>query len=81
MAYCLLLRYDSDGLCPVLLRDDERLDGNGARARYRFVASTESWAEAKAIMDLVCKAMEARELSLGEILGLAGEAVQRAVGR
>jgi hypothetical protein len=32
-------------------------------------------------MDLVCKAMEARELSLGEILGLAGEAVQRAVGR
>jgi hypothetical protein len=69
MAYCLLLRYDSDGPCPVLLRDDERLDGNGARARYRFIASTESWAEAKAIMDLVCKAMEARELTSREPSG------------
>jgi hypothetical protein len=62
MAYCLLLRYDSDGRCPVLLRDDERLDGNGARARYRFVASTDTWAEANAIMELVYKAIEAREL-------------------
>ena len=53
MAYCLLLRYDSDGPCPVLLRDDERLDGDGARARYRFVASTETWPEANAIMELV----------------------------
>jgi len=62
MAYCLLLRYDSDGPCPVLLRDDERLDGKGARARYRFVASTETWAEANAIMELVYKAIEDREL-------------------
>jgi len=51
MAYCLLLRYDSDGPCPVLVSDDERLDCNGARARYCFVASTETWAEANAIME------------------------------
>ena len=62
MAYCLLLRYDSDGPCPVLLRDDERLDGDGAHARYRFVASTETWAEANAIMELVYRAIEDREL-------------------
>ena len=62
MAYCLLLRYDSDGPCPVLLRDDERLDGNGAPARYRFVASTETWAEANAILELVYKAIEDRGL-------------------
>lgn len=62
MAYCLLLRYDSDGPCPVLLRDDERLDGNSARARYRFVASTETWAKANAILELVYKAIEDREL-------------------
>ena len=31
-------------------------------ARYRFVASTETWAEANAIMELVYKAIEAREL-------------------
>jgi hypothetical protein len=42
MAYCLLLRYDSTGPRPVLLRDDERLDGNGAGSRYRFVAATET---------------------------------------
>jgi hypothetical protein len=47
----------------VLLRDDERLDGNGAAgARYRFVASTETWAEANALMERVYKAIEAREL-------------------
>jgi hypothetical protein len=62
MAYCLLLRYDSAGPCPVLLRDDERLEGDGAAARYRFVASTETRAEANAIMEQVYKAIEAREL-------------------
>jgi hypothetical protein len=62
MAYCLLLRYDSTGPCPLVLRDDERLDGTGAGARYRFVASTETWAEANALMELVYKAIEDREL-------------------
>jgi len=63
MAYCLLLRYDPAGPCPVLLHDDERLDGNGAAgARYRFVASTETWAEANALMERAYKAIEAREL-------------------
>jgi hypothetical protein len=46
--YCLLLRFDSAGPCCVLLRDDERLEA-GEGARYRFVAATETWAEADAI--------------------------------
>ena len=46
--YCLLLRFDSAGPCCVLLRDDERLEA-GESARYRFVAATETWAEADAI--------------------------------
>jgi len=62
MAYCLLLRYDPAGPCPVLLRDDERLGNGAAGARYRFVASTETWAEANALMERVYKAIEAREL-------------------
>ncbi len=62
MAYCLLLRYDSVGLCPVLIRDDERLDGNGAGARYRFIAETESREEADAILGELNRKIAARSL-------------------
>ena len=50
MAYCLLLRYDAAGCFPVLLRDDERLDGNQTGVRYRFVASIQTLEEAEAML-------------------------------
>jgi len=50
MAYCLLLRYDVAGCCPVLLRDDERLDANQTGVRYRFVASIQTLEEAEAML-------------------------------
>ena len=51
MAYCLLLRFDSAGPCPVLLRDDEQLMG-GDGVRYRIIAETDTWQEADAIAEL-----------------------------
>jgi hypothetical protein len=62
MAYCLLLRFDSAGPCPVLLRDDEQVTGGGDGVRYRFIAQTESWEEADAIMAELYQKIAAREL-------------------
>jgi hypothetical protein len=56
MAYCLLLRYDAAGLRPVLLREDERPEGDQAGVRYRFVASIKTLEEAEAMLQLYKRA-------------------------
>ena len=61
MAYALLVRFDSAGPCPVLVRDDERLDRPDG-VRYRFVTQTDTWEEADAIRDELHRKIEAREL-------------------
>jgi hypothetical protein len=61
MAYCLLLRFDSTGPRPVLLREDEPLTG-GDGVRYRFIAETETLAEANEIQQQLYRRIEAREL-------------------
>ncbi len=61
MAYCLLLRFDSAGPWPVLLRDDEQVrvaDG----VRYRFIAETDTWEEADSIRAELYQKIEARAL-------------------
>jgi hypothetical protein len=61
MAYCLLLRFDSAGPCPVVVRDDERLIG-GDGARYRFIAETDTWEEADAKIAELYRQIEAGAL-------------------
>ena len=62
MAYCLLLRFDSAGPCPVVLRDDEQLIG-GDGARYRFIAETDTWEEADAKIAELYRKIEAGDPS------------------
>jgi hypothetical protein len=57
MTYCLLLRFDSAGTRPVLVRDDE-LVASGAGIRYRFIAEADTWAEANAIRELLDRKIE-----------------------
>jgi hypothetical protein len=64
MAYALLLRFDPAGPCPVLVRDDERLD-RGDGVRYRFVAEADTWEDAEAIRQQLERQIEARELEAG----------------
>ena len=64
MAYALLLRFDSAGPCPVLVRDDERLDRSDG-VRYRFVAEADTWKDAEAIRRQLERQIEARELEAG----------------
>jgi len=57
MAYCLLLRFDSAGPRPVLVRDDEPL-ASGDGVRYRYIAEADTWAEANAIRELLDRKIE-----------------------
>ena len=61
MAYCLLLRVDSAGPWPVLLRYDEQLTIDDG-VRYRFIAETDTWEEADSIRAEFCRKIEARAL-------------------
>lgn len=64
MAYALLLRFDVSGPCPMLVRDDERLD-RGDGVRYRFVAQADTWEDAEAIRQQLQQQIDARELEAG----------------
>jgi len=64
MAYALLLRFDVSGPCPMLVRDDERLD-RGDGVRYRFVAEADTWEDAEAIRQQLQQQIDARELEAG----------------
>ena len=60
MGYCVLLRFDSAGSCPVLLREGEQLS-RADGVRYRFVAETDSWDEANAIQEQLRRKIDAQE--------------------
>jgi hypothetical protein len=68
MAYALLLRFDVTGPCPVLVRDDQRLDRDDG-VRYRFVAEAATWEDAEAIRQELQQQIEAREIEAGFVRG------------
>jgi len=61
MTYCLLLRFDSGGPRPVVVREDEQL-ARGDGVRYRFIAQAETLAEVHEIEEDLNRRIEAREL-------------------
>jgi hypothetical protein len=64
MSYCILLRIDSNGCAPVLLREDEELPGVDG-VRYRFVAEADTLDEANAILQQLSKRTESRPEAAG----------------
>ena len=61
MAYCLLLRFDSAGPCPVVRRDDAQMMIDGG-VRYRFIAATDTWQEADSMRAELYQKIAARAL-------------------
>lgn len=51
MPYAVLLRLDSAGSCPLILRDDSEPLTGGDGVRYRFIAETDGPDEAARIAD------------------------------
>ena len=52
MAYLIVLRFDSAGTCPVVVREDDELFSSDG-ASWRLVAQTDDAAEAARLVDLL----------------------------
>jgi hypothetical protein len=53
MAYAVLLRLDSAGDCPVILREDSQRLSREKGVQYRFVAQTDEHGEAVRVVELL----------------------------
>jgi len=62
MRYTILLRFDSTGVCPVLLQEDYEPLGGEEGVRWRLVAQTDERGEAIRIVEELRRRREAGEL-------------------
>jgi len=62
MRYTILLRFDSAGVCPVLLQEDYEPLGGEEGVRWRLVAQTDECDEAIRIVEDLRRRREAGEL-------------------
>jgi len=63
MSFLIVLRFDSDGACPVVVREDDELFSSDG-ARWRLVAQTDDLAEAARVVELLRQRRDAGELRL-----------------
>jgi hypothetical protein len=62
MSYAILLRLDSAGACPVLLREDAELLTSDKGVRWRFVAETDDHVEAVRLVEMLQQRCQAGEV-------------------
>jgi len=55
MVYAILLRMDSSGASPMILREDSPPIGSQKGVRYRYVAQTEDHGEAVRVVEMLTR--------------------------